>query len=279
MCKDQGCAISAFEEEKQDSNYCLTICSLGSDSDTIIWKGVEEAGVEGWHTGPGPGGEHSFDVTFRTVSIVQDVQGREGQDDLLARKLILCRVVYTFPATLEKDERKGRRGEEDGREKKTATLEELLDFVTQHFHLLDREALRDLVEMVAKNLFRTLPRPSPSFSNRLSLLQEDEEECHDPAWPHLNLCYGILLAVLEHPDFHPSALKTTIDKKFVSSLLDLLGSSGLTERELVKTVLHRIYGTFLVLRRGVRDRIKELLLEVCHYGLCLPGAPQLLEVR
>jgi len=73
-------------------------------------------------------------------------------------------------------------------------------------------------------------------------------------------------------------LKTVVNKPFVEKLLGLFFSADVGERETLKTVLHRIYGNFISLRRIIRVRVSELLLSVVHEGVELAGAAQLLEV-
>jgi len=194
---------------------------------------------------------------------LQDVKGEE-QEELLAQKLAFCSVTFNFAESLEQD-----------RDRKTATLEELLDFIRQNFPTLSRALICDLVEMVTANIFR--PLPNIQKTDGFDPLEE-EEEWQDPGWPHLSLAYTILLTLLEHPHFEPNSLKTVVNKAFIERLLGLFFSADPTERETLKTVLHRIYGNFLSLRRFIRVRVSELLLSVIHEGVELPGAAQFLEV-
>jgi len=197
---------------------------------------------------------------------LQDLHDVEEQEELLTRKLALCSVTYNFSCSTTSKE------EEKDREKKTATLEELLDFAQLHFQRLSRAVLSDLVEMVAANIFRALPRPT------VSSIIEDEEEWQDPAWTHLRIVYKLFLSVLEQPDFDPSVLKNVINRQFVNNVLDLFRSSDEGEREFLKTVLHRMYGNFLSLRSFIRLRMAELLLSLVHDNDDLPGTGELLEV-
>jgi len=184
----------------------------------------------------------------------------------LAQKLAFCSVTFNF----------GESQEQDSWDRKTATLEELLDFVRQNFPTLSRALICDLVEMVTANIFRPLPNVNNAV-NGIDPLDE-EEEWQDPSWPHLSLAYTILLTLLEHPHFEPNSLKTVVNKPFVEKILGLFFSADVGERETLKTVLHRIYGNFISLRRIIRVRVSELLLSVVHEGVELAGAAQLLEV-
>ena len=172
----------------------------------------------------------------------------------MAQKLAFCSVTFNF----------GESQEQDSWDRKTATLEELLDFVRQNFPTLSRALICDLVEMVTANIFRPLPNVNNAVNGIDPL--EEEEEWQDPSWPHLSLAYTILLTLLEHPHFEPNSLKTVVNKPFVEKLLGLFFSADVGERETLKTVLHRIYGNFISLRRIIRVRVSELLLSVIHEG-------------
>ena len=170
----------------------------------------------------------------------------------MAQKLAFCSVRFNLEESLEHD-----------RERKAAILEELLDFTRQNLPAMSRTMVCDLVEMVAANIFRPLPNiekrsgPDPL---------EEEDEWLEPMWGHLSLAYTILLTILEHPHFEPNSLKTVVNKPFMEKLLGLFFSADANERETLKTVLHRIYGNFLSLRRFTRVRVSELLLSVIHEG-------------
>jgi len=194
---------------------------------------------------------------------LQDAKGEE-QEELLAQKLAFCSVRFNLQESVEHD-----------RERKAAILEELLDFTRQNLPAMSRTMVCDLLEMVAANIFRPLPNiekrsgPDPL---------EEEDEWLEPMWGHLSLAYTILLTILEHPHFEPNSLKTVVNKPFMEKLLELFFSADANERETLKTVLHRIYGNFLSLRRFTRVRVSELLLSVIHEGVEMAGTAQLLEV-
>ena len=174
----------------------------------------------------------------------------------MAEKLAFCSVTSNFPEQSLEQDRWNR---------KTATLEELLDFVRQNFTALSRTVICDLVEMVMANIFRPLPNVQKT-GDGFDPLEEEAEGWQDPNWAHLSLAYTILLSLLEHQHFDPNSLKTVVNKPFIEKLLGLFFSADAGERETLKTVLHRIYGNFLSLRRIIRVRVSELLLSVIHEG-------------
>ena len=220
---------------------------------SVLWRGGEA-----WRTRiDGPALQVSkppLNVKLTKVFPPQDVKGEE-QEELLAQKLAFCSVTFNLRSEIQ---------EQDSWDRKTATLEELLDFIRQNFPTLSRALICDLVEMVTANIFRPLPNVNNAVNGVDSL--EEEEEWQDPSWPHLSLAYTILLTLLEHPHFEPNSLKTVVNKPFVEKLLGLFFSADVGERETLKTVLHRIYGNFISLRRIIRVRVSELLLSVVHEG-------------
>ncbi|KAA3670481.1 serine/threonine-protein phosphatase 2A regulatory subunit B', partial [Paragonimus westermani] len=90
--------------------------------------------------------------------------------------------------------------------------------------------------------------------------------------------YEFFLRVLESPEFQPSIAKKYIDHKFVLQLLELFDSEDPRERELLKTVVHRIYGKFLGLRSFIRKQINNIFLRFIYETEQFNGVGELLEI-
>ena len=159
----------------------------------------------------------------------------EELDDYLARKIDLCSIVFD----LEKDS-----DSEKDIIVKEATLEDICDYVTRRGSVIGGSMQVDIMEMVTKNIFRTFPPPPPPEEAVI----DDTSEYLDPGWPHLGLVYKVALKVLERPDFDPDVLRNVINEQFLANLFQLFTSQDARERDYLKTILHRIYGTFLSLR-------------------------------
>ncbi|KAL6987328.1 hypothetical protein U1Q18_013076 [Sarracenia purpurea var. burkii] len=84
----------------------------------------------------------------------------------------------------------------------------------------------------------------------------------DPSWPHLQLVYELLLRYVVSPNTDTKIAKKFIDHSFVLKLLDLFDSEDPREREYLKTILHRIYGS------GIGE-ILEILGSIIN-GFALP---------
>ncbi|KAL1219588.1 Serine/threonine protein phosphatase 2A 57 kDa regulatory subunit B' theta isoform [Cardamine amara subsp. amara] len=80
----------------------------------------------------------------------------------------------------------------------------------------------------------------------------------DPSWPHLQLVYEIFLRLIASPETDTKLAKRYIDQSFVTRLLDLFDSEDPRERDCLKTVLHRVYGKFMVHRPFIRKSINNI---------------------
>lgn len=86
---------------------------------------------------------------------------------------------------------------------------------------------------------------------------EEDEPTLEASWPHLQLVYQLFLRFLESQDFQTNQAKKYMDHTFIGKLLDLFDSEDPRERDLLKTILHRIYGKFLMLRAFIRKQINH----------------------
>ncbi|KAK9909576.1 hypothetical protein WJX75_004340 [Coccomyxa subellipsoidea] len=134
----------------------------------------------------------------------------------------------------------------------------------------------DIVFMLSNNLFRALPA---SKSHDVDNLDPDEEEpALEPAWPHLQIVYEFLLRYVVSNDTDAKSAKKYIDQSFVVRLLELFDSEDPREREYLKTILHRIYGKFMVHRPFIRKAINNVfyrfIFETEHHN----GIAELLEI-
>ena len=66
-----------------------------------------------------------------------------------------------------------------------------------------------------------------------------------------------MICFAESPDFQPNLAKKYLSTQFISKLLDLFDSEDPRERESLKTILHRVYGKFLMNRAFIRKQINN----------------------
>uniref|UniRef100_A0A7N8Y0C3 Serine/threonine protein phosphatase 2A regulatory subunit n=1 Tax=Mastacembelus armatus TaxID=205130 RepID=A0A7N8Y0C3_9TELE len=177
------------------------------------------------------------------------------QQELFTQKLQQCCMLFDFLDSVT---------DLKSKEVKRATLNELVDYVSTNRGVLVESAYPEIVTMINTNIFRTLPpSDNPDFD------PEEDEPTLEASWPHIQLVYEFLLRFLENPDFQPSIAKRYIDQKFVLQLLELFDSEDPRERDVLKTILHRIYGKFLGLRAFIRKQINNIFLRIIN-GFALP---------
>ncbi|XP_076283388.1 serine/threonine-protein phosphatase regulatory subunit widerborst isoform X2 [Lasioglossum baleicum] len=206
---------------------------------------------------------NSQDVELQQLPLLKDVPPSE-QEPLFILKLRQCCVTFDFmDATADLK----------GKEIKRSTLNELVEYITAGRGVLTEPAYPEIITMISANLFRTLPpSENPDFD------PEEDDPTLEASWPHLQLVYEFFLRFLESSDFQPTVGKRAIEQKFVLQLLELFDSEDPRERDLLKTVLHRIYGKFLGLRAFIRKQINNIFLRFVYETEHFNGVGELLEI-
>ncbi|XP_044507657.1 serine/threonine protein phosphatase 2A 57 kDa regulatory subunit B' beta isoform-like isoform X2 [Mangifera indica] len=124
--------------------------------------------------------------------------------------------------------------------------------------------------------------PPASHENTGSLTDdadpEDEDPWMDPAWPHLQIVYEILLRYIVSSEKDTKLAKKFIDHTFVLKLIDLFASEDPREREFLKMVLHRIYGKFMAYRPFIRCAINNVFYRFIFETGRHSGIAELLEI-
>nr|DAD27009.1 TPA_asm: hypothetical protein HUJ06_028477 [Nelumbo nucifera] len=196
----------------------------------------------------------------------KDVPNQEKQN-LFISKLNLCCVVFDFNDPIQ-----------DSAEKdlKRQTLLELVEFVGSGSARLNEPAIAAVCKMVVANLFRVFP---PNYrSNSTGGENEDEEPMFDPAWSHLQVVYDLLLRFITSSSLESKIAKKYIDHSFILRLLDLFDSEDPRERDCLKTILHRIYGKFMVHRPFIRKAVSNIFFRFVFETERHNGIAELLEI-
>ncbi len=161
------------------------------------------------------------------------------------------------------------------KEIKRACLNEIVDYIGVTKGCLSEAVYPEIIAMVSYNIFRSLP----AFNEATETDQgEDDEPTYEASWPHLQIVYEFFLRFLENPDFQPSIGKKYIDQRFVNNILELFDSADPRERDLLKTILHRVYGKFLGLRAFIRKQINNAFLRFVYEQEKFNGIAELLEI-
>lgn len=209
-----------------------------------------------------PSGVYEALPSFRDVPVSE-------KPNLFIRKLHMCCVVFDFS-----DPSKNLREKEIKRQ----TLLELVDYIATVSVKFNDVAMQEVTKMVGFNLFRTFP--SQNLDNKiLEMFDMDEDEpALEPAWPHLQVVYELLLRFVASPVTDAKLAKRYIDHSFVLKLLDLFDSEDQREREYLKTILHRIYGKFMVHRPFIRKAINNIFYRFIFETEKHNGIAELLEI-
>ncbi|XVF43799.1 hypothetical protein PTKIN_Ptkin02bG0069600 [Pterospermum kingtungense] len=214
-----------------------------------------------------PNGNHMFSA-YEALPAFKDVPASEKQN-LFIKKLNLCCVVFDFIDPTKNLKEK---------EIKRQTLLELVEYVTYVNVKFSDAVLQEIVKMISANLFRSLnPQPHENtFVDGFDL--EEEELSMDPAWPHLQTVYEFLLRFVASPETDAKLAKRFVDQSFIIKLLDLFDSEDPREREYLKTILHRIYGKFMVYRPFIRRAINNIFFQFIFETEKHNGIAELLEI-
>ena len=122
------------------------------------------------------------------------------------------------------------------------------------------------------NIFRTLPPSGDDFD------PEEDEPALEPAWPHLQVVYELLLRYTVCPHIKSKVAKRHITQKVCLQLVELFDAEDPRERDYLKTVLHRIYGKVMSLRSFIRRAMANVFFRYVYETQRHNGVGELLEI-
>lgn len=229
---------------------------------------------------PGAANKYSFAVnqklngtslplsSYTALPGFKDVPSSEKQT-LFIKKLNMCCVVFDFTDSTKNPKEK---------EVKRQTLLELVDYVSSVNGKFTESTMQEITKMVSINLFRTLTSPPRENKILEAFDVEEDEPLYDPAWSHLQVVYEFFMRFIASPETDAKIAKRCIDHSFVLKLLDLFDSEDVREREYLKTILHRIYGKFMVHRPYIRKAINNIFYQFIFETEKHNGIAELLEI-
>ncbi|KAK1389065.1 Serine/threonine protein phosphatase 2A regulatory subunit [Heracleum sosnowskyi] len=187
---------------------------------------------------------------------------------LFIKKLNMCCVVFDFNDASKNLKEK---------DIKRQTLLELVDYISSVNYKFNEDTMQEITKMLAANLFRALPS---NHDDKLPDVYdpEDDEPTMEPSWPHLQIVYEFLLRFVASSETDAKLAKRYIDHSFVLRLLDLFDTDDQREREYLKTILHRIYGKFMVHRPFIRKAINNIFYYFIYETGRHNGIAELLEI-
>ncbi|KAG5584252.1 hypothetical protein H5410_044686 [Solanum commersonii] len=206
--------------------------------------------------------------TIEALPMLKDVPMAERQSFFL-RKLQVCCYQFDFNDTMKMVREK---------EIKRQTLAELVDCVQSNSLKISEINQEEMLKMISVNIFRCLPPASHENTGSENVEPEEEEQYLEASWPHLQLVYELLLRYIVSADTDTKVAKRFIDHSFVLKLLDSFESEDPREREYLKTILHRIYGKFMVHRPFIRKAINNIFYRFIYETERHSGIGELLEI-
>ncbi|PWA65804.1 protein phosphatase 2A regulatory B subunit family protein [Artemisia annua] len=213
-------------------------------------------------SGPGSG------PSIEPVPMFRDVPVSERQN-LFYKKCQVCSFLFDFSDTLDKVKEK---------EIKRLNLVELVDYVQSGSGKISEGNQEEMVAMISCNVFRCLPPCSHEHTGGENVENDEDEPFLEPSWSHLQLVYELLLRYVLSSDTDAKVAKKFINHSFVLKLLDMFDSEDPREREYLKTILHRIYGKFMVHRPFIRKAINNIFYRFIYETQRHNGIGELLEI-
>lgn len=194
----------------------------------------------------------------------------QDKHGLFVSKLNLCCAVFDFN-DMGKD-----LAEKDA---KRRALFELVEYVASGNAKFSDTAIALCCRMFEANLFRPLPSHCRAGSPSAAGGENDvDEPLFDPAWSHLQVVYELLLKFIASKELDAKLAKKYVDHAFILRLLDLFDSEDPRERDCLKTILHRIYGKFMVHRPFIRKSVSNIFYRFVFETERHNGVAELLEV-
>ncbi|XP_023753827.1 serine/threonine protein phosphatase 2A 57 kDa regulatory subunit B' beta isoform [Lactuca sativa] len=249
-------------ESVSTSNVVVNHASRGGAPPVANSIGQQQQTPSGTSIPPPPTG------SIESLPMFRDVPVSERQH-LFLRKCQVCRFQFDFTDTLKMVREK---------EIKRLNLVELVDYVQSGSGKVTESNQDEMIQMISVNIFRCLPPSSHEHTGTENIETEEEEPYLDPSWSHLQLVYELLLRYVVSSDTDAKVAKRYINHSFVLKLLDMFDSEDPREREYLKTILHRIYGKFMVHRPFIRKAINNIFYRFIYETQRHNGIGELLEI-
>ncbi|KAM0042631.1 putative protein phosphatase 2A, regulatory B subunit, B56, armadillo-like helical [Helianthus debilis subsp. tardiflorus] len=208
------------------------------------------------------------DTVIEVTPLLKDVPISE-RHVLFIRKVSMCAVSFDFGDALKSVKEK---------EIKRQNLQELVELVQSGSSKMNEIMQQEMVDMIAVNIFRALPPAAYENTGAIDGDPEEDDMYLEPSWAHLQLVYELLLRYVVSHDTDTKVAKRFIDHSFVLNLLDLFNSEDPREREYLKTILHRVYGKFMVHRPLIRKAINNIFYRFIFETERHPGLGELLDI-
>ncbi|XP_047330947.1 serine/threonine protein phosphatase 2A 57 kDa regulatory subunit B' beta isoform-like [Impatiens glandulifera] len=211
---------------------------------------------------------NSGEASVEPLPMFKDVPMSE-RNNLFLRKLQICCFQFDFtdPSKMVRE-----------KEVKRQTLAEIVDFIQSGSGRISESNQEEMVNMISLNIFRCFPPASHENTGSDKADPDEDEPYLDPSWLHLHLVYELLLRYIISSETDMKIAKRYINHSFVLKLLGLFDCEDYREREYLKTILHRIYGKFMVHRPFIRKTINNTFYQFIYETQRHNGIGELLEI-
>ncbi|XP_071727100.1 serine/threonine protein phosphatase 2A 59 kDa regulatory subunit B' zeta isoform-like [Rutidosis leptorrhynchoides] len=263
--QNDATAINSMNSGVNSTPKISSSSDKSSNSNTNV-NGIHTPNVKS-NTGKKAGQIGSVQAPYEQLPCFRDVPTSE-KHNLFIKKLNMCCVVFDFSDPSKNSKEK---------DIKRQTLLELVDYITSVPSKFNEVTMLEITKMISSNIFRSLP--SCNYNKLPDVIDpEDDEPNMEPSWPHLQIVYEFLLRFVSAPETEAKLAKRYIDHSFVIKLIDLFDSEDQREREYLKTILHRIYGKFMVHRPFIRKAINHIFYSFIFETEKHNGIAELLEI-
>ncbi|CAM9674582.1 unnamed protein product [Ectocarpus sp. 12 AP-2014] len=107
---------------------------------------------------------------------------------------------------------------------------------------------------------------------------DKDEPLLEEAWPHLQVVYEFLVRFVVSSEVDAKQAKQYVDQAMCLQLVDLFDSEDPRERDYLKTILHRVYGKFMMHRAFIRRAVGNAFLRFVYECPRHNGIGELLEI-
>ncbi|CAN0216763.1 unnamed protein product [Scytosiphon promiscuus] len=210
--------------------------------------------------------EHAYirQEFLKELPLLRDTSQHQ-REALFQQKLKLCTVVFDMTDPMENSRDK---------EVKRCTLLELVEYINSAHgqQIFTPAVMPDVISMVKANICRALP-PQPDDCD-----PDKDEPLLEEAWPHLQVVYEFLVRFVVSSEVDAKQAKQYVDQALCLQLVDLFDSEDPRERDYLKTILHRVYGKFMMHRAFIRRAVGNAFLRFVYECPRHNGIGELLEI-
>eukprot|EP00903_Cladosiphon_okamuranus_P015578 g14383.t1 len=210
--------------------------------------------------------EHTYvrQEYMKELPLLRDT-AQHQREALFQQKLKLCTVVFDMTDPMENSRDK---------EVKRCTLLELVEYINSAHgqQIFSPAVMPDVIAMVKANICRALP-PQPDDCD-----PDKDEPLLEEAWPHLQIVYEFLVRFVVSSEVDAKQAKAYVDQALCLQLVDLFDSEDPRERDYLKTILHRVYGKFMMHRAFIRRAVGNAFLRFVYECPRHNGIGELLEI-